>query len=139
MDNLGTRSTSKNWLHKNTIGFPVPQKMTYTSTMLFLFIICLLIRAAQDYISIARCLSEDKEWQVKAERKTCQEPTLYLLVCAIIKKSCQAITAKYVLNPNCMIKVFIKLFIYLKKCMFKNDDKITFLFAFKLILGQHSL
>lgn len=49
--------------------------------MLFLFIICPLIRAAQDYRPVTRCPSGAKEWKAQEERKKCQDQTSYL--CAV--------------------------------------------------------
>lgn len=51
--------------------------------MLFLFIICPLIRAAQDYIPVTRCPSGQKELKAQEERKKCQDQTSYL--CAVIQ------------------------------------------------------
>lgn len=51
--------------------------------MLFLFIICPLIRAAQEYISVTRYPSGAKEWKAQEERKKCQDQTAYL--CAVIQ------------------------------------------------------
>lgn len=57
--------------------------MTDTSTILFLFIIGPLIRAAQEYIPVSVCPSKAREWKDEATRKNCPKPTPDYLCAAI--------------------------------------------------------
>lgn len=57
--------------------------MKFTNAVLFLFILCPLSRAAQDYIPVSVCPPGAREWQIEADRKNCQDPTPNYLCAAI--------------------------------------------------------
>lgn len=57
--------------------------MKFTNAVLFLFILCPLSRAAQDYIPVSLCPPGAREWQIEADRKKCQQPTPDYLCAAI--------------------------------------------------------
>lgn len=59
------------------------KKMAYHCIMLFLFILCPLTRVAQDYIHVSVCPLGAREWQIEAERKTCQQSTPNYLCAAL--------------------------------------------------------
>lgn len=138
MQKLGSGSKSKKVATQKYNWISSFLKMTYITTTLFLFIICSLIRAAQDYIPVTRCPSGAKEWKAQEEKKKSQDQTSYLHVCAVI----QNWSGHY--GEICTLlqrydQGIYKQFIFLKISIFKNENKITFLFALKLILEQHSL
>ncbi|XP_065934528.1 uncharacterized protein [Magallana gigas] len=57
--------------------------MAYYNIVLFLSILCPLIRAAQDYIPVSVCPPGAREWQIEAGRKKCQQPSPDYLCAAI--------------------------------------------------------
>lgn len=57
--------------------------MAQYNIVLFLSILCPLTGAAQDYIPVSVCPSGAREWQIKADRKKCQQPTPDYLCAAI--------------------------------------------------------
>lgn len=57
--------------------------MAHYNTVLLLFILCQLSRAAQDYLPMSVCPPGAREWQIEADRKKCQQPTPDYLCAAI--------------------------------------------------------